>query len=222
MKKFAMTLLALLACATSGVQAQYSTYYKDMPVEVRQVEPFAIADRSVNLAERGATGDGATLNTDIIQKAIDELSQAGGGHLVIPQGVWLTGPIELKSGVDLHLERNAILYFSPDKALYIDSNPKASRVRACISANRCRNISITGLGTLDGNGAQWRPVKRSKVSDVEWKRFRKMGGVERQNGSLWYPWELKSGYPDVADTPEKQEKKRNDLFRINNLSLIHI
>ncbi len=49
MKKFAMTLLALLACATSGVQAQYSTYYKDMPVEVRQVEPFAIADRSVNL-----------------------------------------------------------------------------------------------------------------------------------------------------------------------------
>ena len=105
MKKFAMTLLALLACATSGVQAQYSTYYKDMPVEVRQVEPFAIADRSVNLAERGATGDGATLNTDIIQKAIDELSQAGGGHLVIPQGVWLTGPIELKSGVDLHLER---------------------------------------------------------------------------------------------------------------------
>ncbi len=70
MKKFAMTLLALLACATSGVQAQYSTYYKDMPVEVRQVEPFAIANRSVNLAERGATGDGATLNTDIIQKAI--------------------------------------------------------------------------------------------------------------------------------------------------------
>ena len=125
MKKFAMTLLALLACATSGVQAQYSTYYKDMPVEVRQVEPFAIADRSVNLAERGATGDGTTLNTDIIQKAIDELSQAGGGHLVIPQGVWLTGPIELKSGVDLHLERNAILYFSPDKALYVDSNPKA-------------------------------------------------------------------------------------------------
>lgn len=216
MKKIAMTLLALLACATSGVKAQYSTYYKDLPVEVRQVEPFAIAERSVNLAERGATGDGATLNTDIIQKAIDELSQAGGGHLIIPQGVWLTGPIELKSGVDLHLERNAILYFSPDKALYIDSNPKASRVRACISANRCRNISITGLGTLDGNGAQWRPVKRMKVSDVEWKRFRKMGGVERQNGTLWYPWELKSGYPDVADTPEKQEKKRNDLFRINN------
>lgn len=217
MKKFSLAAFTLFLFAAPFVaSAQYNSYYTDMPVELRKVEPFTIPDRSISLADRGAKGDGASLNTGIIQGAIDELSQAGGGHLVIPQGIWLTGPIELKSGVDLHLERNAVLFFSPDKALYLDSNPKASRVRACISATRCRNISITGEGTLDGNGAQWRPVKRMKVSDVEWKRFRKSGGVERQNGTLWYPWELKSGYPDIAATPEKQEKKRNDLFRINH------
>lgn len=217
MNKFSLTLLCvLLAYAVFPARAQYESYYKDLPVNVKPVQPFKIADRTVNLRDIGAVGDGVTLNTEIIQGAVDSLSAIGGGHLVIPQGIWLTGPIELKSGVDLHLERNAVLFFSPDKALYVDSNPKASRVKACISANRCHDIAITGFGTLDGNGAQWRPVKRMKVSDVEWKRFRQAGGVERQNGSLWYPWELKSGYPDIASTPEKQEKKRNDLFRINN------
>lgn len=216
MKKLALTLLLFITASAFQAKAQYSSYYNGLPVEVRQVKPFTIPDRTINLSLRGAVGDGVSLNTEIIQNAIDELSKAGGGHLVIPQGVWLTGPIELKSGVDLHLERNAVLFFSPDKALYIDPTPKATRVKACISASRCNNISITGEGTLDGNGAQWRPVKRMKVSDVEWKRFRKMGGVERQDGTLWYPWELKSGYPDIAATPEKQEKKRNDLFRIHH------
>lgn len=194
----------------------YTDYYRDLPIEIKQVKPFSIPDKNINLSDRGAKGDGLTLNTELIQKTIDELSLEGGGHLIIPQGVWLTGPLELKSNVDLHLERNAILFFSPDKQLYIDNNPKAGRVYPCIRAVRCSNISITGQGTIDGNGAQWRPVKRAKVSDVEWKRFKQMGGVERQDGTLWYPWQLKSGYIDVAETPEKQEKRRNDLLRINH------
>lgn len=209
-------LTALLLLATLGLSAKgsYSDYYTNLPVKLKPVTEFPLPTLTKNLRDFGAKGDGVTLNTTYIQTAIDELSRLGGGRLVIPQGVWLTGPIEMKSNVNLHLERNAVLFFSPDKELYVDPSPKASRVFACIRAERCTNISITGEGTIDGNGAQWRPVKRMKVSDVEWKRYKAMGGVERQEGSLWYPWELKSGYPDVAATPEKQEKKRNDLFRI--------
>lgn len=222
-KLLSSTLLALLLSVSFSVKAgDYDHYYHDMPVEVKKVTTFSIPEHKVSILDFGGKGDAVTLNTDAFAAAIAALEAKGGGHLIVPQGVWLTGPIELKSNIDLHLERNAVIFFSPDKSLYIDPNPKANRVLACIRAQRCKNISITGEGTIDGNGAQWRPVKRGKVSDVEWRRFKDMGGVERQDGSLWYPWELKSGYPDIAPTPEKQEGKRNDIFRINNCENIFL
>lgn len=209
-------LSAMIVAAIPSYAGTYDQYYHSLSVEVDRVSSFSVPETTVLLTDFGGVGDGVTLNTKAFSDAISHLSNAGGGHLVVPQGIWLTGPIVLQSNIDLHLERNAVIFFSPDKSLYVDPNPHAGRVLPCIGANRCKNISITGHGTIDGNGAQWRPVKRSKVSDVEWKRFKAMGGVERQDGSLWYPWELKSGYPDVAATPEKQEVKRNDIFRVNN------
>ncbi|MDE5673598.1 MAG: glycoside hydrolase family 28 protein, partial [Duncaniella sp.] len=163
-----ISLFLTLSMLTISTMARtiYSDYYKNLPVEVKQVEEFSIPSRTVDIRDFGAKGDGVTLGTEAIQNAIDRLSADGGGHIVFPQGIWLTGPLELKSNIDLHLERNAVIYFSPDKELYVDPNPKAGRVRACISAQRARNISITVEGTIDGNGAQWRPVKRMKVSDV--------------------------------------------------------
>ena len=55
-----------------------------------------------------------------------------------------------------------------------------------------------------------------KVSDVEWRNFKEMGGVERDNGKLWYPWDMKDGSPNIGDTPEAQEAKRNDLVRFTD------
>ncbi len=218
MKKFlSQSLLLLFAVVSFSAHGDvYDHCYVDLPVDVKQVSTFSVPDLRVSISDFGGVGDGVTLNTEAFAKAIRHLSEAGGGHLVVPRGVWLTGPIELESNIDLHLERNAVVYFSPDKTLYVDPNPKASRVLPCIRAVRCRNICITGEGTIDGNGAQWRPVKRSKVSDVEWKQYKAMGGIERQEGSLWYPWKLKSGYADIAAAPEKQEARRNDIFRVNH------
>ena len=194
----------------------YKKYYQDMPVELRQVTAVAIPENTVTLTDFGGVGDGVTQNTEAFRKAISALTKKGGGRLVVPQGVWLTGPIQLKDNIDLHITRNAIVLFSPDKSLFVDKDGKSSRCDAGIKASKRKNIAITGEGIVDGNGAQWRPVKRGKVSDVEWKRFKEIGGVERGNGQLWYPWDVKAGYPNIAETPEQQEKMRQDLVRLTD------
>ena len=194
----------------------YKKYYQDMPVELRQVTAVAIPENTVTLTDFGGVGDGVTLNTEAFRKAISALTKKGGGRLVAPRGVWLTGPIQLKDNIDLHITRNAIVLFSPDKSLFVDKDGKSSRCDAGIKASKRKNIAITGEGIVDGNGAQWRPVKRGKVSDVEWKRFKEIGGVERGNGQLWYPWDVKAGYPNIAETPEQQEKMRQDLVRLTD------
>ena len=207
---------AAKAIESSRLSNDYSTHYTKTPVDINQVSAPNIPNRSVSLREFGAIGDGKTLCTDAFQQAISHLSAKGGGVVYVPQGIWLTGPIELDNNIELHLDQNAIIYFSPDKRLYLDSKKRSHRALPCIYAEGKHDIAITGKGIIDGNGQQWRPVKRGKVSDVEWKLFQEMGGTERQNGQLWYPWEMKSGYPDITDSPEKQERMRNDLLRVTD------
>jgi len=201
-----------------AVRAQeYSKYYEQLPVEVARVSRPVIPNNQVNLKDVGGVADGVTLNTDAIAKGISQLTKQGGGRLVIPEGVWLTGPVNMKDNIDLHLEKNAILVFSPDKELYVDKgNAKASRVLPAIKASKRKNIAITGQGIIDGNGEHWRPVKRDKVSSIEWNRYKALGGQESKDGKLWYPWQMKWGDADIAETPEKQEKMRNDIIRFTD------
>ncbi len=169
-------LLLLSALLVGGISANawelkdYYKYYTNLPTPLKVVEPFDIPSTGVSITDFGAVGDGVTLCTDAFMKGIDALSKQGGGRLTVPEGVWLTGPIELKSGIELHLDKNAVIYFSPDKQLYVSSSPGARRVNPCIYATKVKNIAITGQGIIDGNGQQWRPVKRGKMSDVEWKQ----------------------------------------------------
>ncbi|MCI6829495.1 MAG: glycosyl hydrolase family 28 protein [Prevotella sp.] len=210
------TILMLLGIALMADAKDYAKYYQNLPTEVKPVVEVVIPDNEVSITDFGGVGDGQTLNTEAFRKAISALVKKGGGRVVVPQGVWLTGPIAFKDNIELRIEKNAIVMFSPDKSLYIDKDGNSSRVEPCIKASKRKNIAITGEGIIDGNGAQWRPVKRSKVSDVEWKRFKEMGGVERNNGQLWYPWDMKDGSPNLGDTPEAQEKRRNDLVRFTD------
>jgi polygalacturonase len=109
----------------------------------------------------GAKGDGVTKNTAAIQKAIDACSKAGGGRVVLMDGIYLTGPIQLKDGVDLHLERTARLLASPKNedfpdwtdVKHVESKNLARSRNACvIFADEAHGIAITGEGTIDGNG----------------------------------------------------------------------
>ena len=143
MKRTILTSLALLLLTLLPTRAaDYSHYYQGLPIDIRQVTPITFPDRTASITAHGAVGDGVTLCTTAIQHTIDSLAALGGGTVTIPMGVWLTGPIELRDNINLSLDRNAILYFSADKTLYIDPNPKATRVKACISATRCTNIGI--------------------------------------------------------------------------------
>ena len=206
------------AAANLGDEAEtkYAKYYTGLPVKVQPVRRPVIPQRTLSIKETGGVGDGLTLNTEAFRKAIAQLAAQGGGRLNIPQGVWLTGPIQLDNNIELHLDKNAIIYFSPDKRLYVETKKRSNRVMACISADKKHDIAITGEGIIDGNGQQWRPVKRGKVSDVEWRMYHDMGGTDKDKGQLWYPWQMKSGYPDISDSPEKQEKMRNDLVRMTD------
>lgn len=165
----------------------------------------------------GARSDGVTSNTEAIKKAISALGKQGGGTLVIPEGVWLTGPVVLKDNIGLHLEKGAVLLFSPDKKEFLDGD----KVRPCISASKRHDVSITGEGIIDGNGAYWRAVKRGKVSDVEWNDYRRLGGTVTEDGKLWYPFDLKH-FDNIATDMRAQEKMRPHLVRFTDCERVTV
>ena len=125
-------------------------------------ERAVIPDRDVSVADFGAVADGVTINTEAFAKAVEALYKAGGGHLNVPEGLYLTGPIVLKDCIDLHLEKGAVIMMSPDKRDFLIGGS----VRPGISASKRHDVSISGDGIIDRNGSWWRAVKRGKVSDV--------------------------------------------------------
>ncbi|WP_431210549.1 hypothetical protein ACQ86N_31820 [Puia sp. P3] len=92
-----------------------------------------------------------------INGAIADCNKKGGGVVLVPQGLWLTGPVVLKSNVNLHIDRAAIIQFTDDKNQYPivagnwEGHP-AARCQSPISATDAENIAITGGGIVDGNG----------------------------------------------------------------------
>jgi polygalacturonase len=148
--------------------------------------------RESAVTQFGAVGDGQTLNTDAFEKAFTALAAKGGGKLIVPPGIWLTGPIKLRSHVELHLERGALIQFSRDYKLYpltvIDmKGEKEVDSVSPVSGQDLEDMAITGDGILDGAGDAWRPLKKDKLGDAEWKALVKSGGVVNKKGDTWYP-----------------------------------
>lgn len=215
MKKLTLAGIIILLSILSAHAGDYAKYYVNMPIEIPKATPPSIPDNTVDIRDFGGKGDGITLNTTAFSKAISALEKKGGGHLVVPAGIWMTGLISLKDNIDLHIEKNGVIMASPDRELFFKTTngKRESKATPLINASKRKNISITGEGTIDGNGAYWRPVKRSKVSDVEWKEFLNMGGTVSENGQLWYPFNLK-GYANTAETADAQEKQRIHMIRM--------
>ena len=189
---FVITALVFTVNATA--QNPYKKYTENLPFAMPEVKAPVIPDAKVSLKDYGADPTGQTLCTEAFAKAIDTLYKMGGGHLIVPAGVWVTGPIELKSNIDLHLEHGAVIQFAADENLYpiIDTSFEGLDTRRCkspLSAIGATNIAITGNGAIDGNGEYWRPVKRSKVTDSHWKRLLAIPGSQEMKKGYWVPSE---------------------------------
>ena len=227
MKNVVLSLLAVVAVLGLQAQTKYSHYYKDLPCAVEQVQEIVIPDYTVTLTDFGAVGDGKTDCSEAFAQALKHLKKQGGGHLIVPNGRWLTGPIKLISNFDLHLEDQATIVFSPNRELYVQPSDSlrdgSKKCYALIHGSKLENVAITGRGTLDGQGIYWRPVKQKKVEEEIWDEVNAMGGVLRADGDsknwkIWYPYNLKKGYnvPNIASDPIIQEKMRPHLVNITD------
>ena len=181
--------ISLFSCTSSY---EFDYLYEDLPFEMAKVQRPQIPAREVSVEDFGGVGDGVFLNTQAFADAIDALSQVGGGRVVVPTGVWLTGPITLKDNIDLHIKPDAVLLFSTDRNLYpiietVFEGLDTKRCLAPINADGARNIAITGGGTIDGNGDSWRQVKKDKIAPSQWKKLLAGGGFTNAKGNLWYP-----------------------------------
>lgn len=193
MKTRMITALLAIVCGLAAQAATnpYLQYTQNLPFAMPEVKAPVFPDRVFNIKDYGAKGDGTSLCTAAFAKAIDELNAKGGGRLIVPQGVWFTGPIVLKSNVNLHLEKGAVILFSGDETLYpiVKTSFEGLETRRCqspLSAYGAVNIAVTGHGAIDGNGIYWRPLKRSKVTASQWKNFTSQGGVFKRD-DLWFP-----------------------------------
>ncbi len=126
-----------------------------------------------------AAGDGATDYTKAFRDAMEACSRAGGGRVVVPPGIFLTGPIHLKSHVNLHLAKGATIRFTTNTAAYL---PVVFTRYECVEVMNYSpplyafgqtDIAITGEGTLDGQGSAWHPWVKEFSGDI--KALYKMG-----------------------------------------------
>lgn len=197
-KSLFLASLTLFACSrmpskkTALKKTYISKLYKNLEFKMPKVVAPTFPNNRVSITDCGAISGGQHLNTLAFAKAISAVEKKGGGTVVIPRGLWLTGPIILKSNINLHADKGALIVFSENKNLYplIKTGFEGLKTVRCMSpiyGKDLTNIAITGKGIFDGNGQVWRMVSRSKVTSSQWKKLVASGGVVNEKKHEWYP-----------------------------------
>ena len=125
--------------------------------------------KQIDIREMGAAGDGTTINTRTIQRALDSAATLGGGTVYVPPGIYLTGTLQLRSNVNLYLEAGAVLKGSANVNDYMFNGRRVG----LLFTQDAENVSISGHGTIDGNGDAYMVLDSAKKMDhagVMWTR----------------------------------------------------
>ena len=170
----------LSGCASLGFGggARAGAGWAMVPQILARIRPPSFPARDFPVTNYGAVGDGKRMNTDAFRRAVAACSAAGGGRVVVPAGRFLTGPIHLKSNVNLHVSDGATIAFSQDPKDYLPvvftrwEGMEMMGYSPLIYAFEQENVAITGRGTLDGQGSTtvWWPWKGRWKQHPEWDR----------------------------------------------------
>ncbi|MFH6767894.1 glycoside hydrolase family 28 protein [Gaetbulibacter aquiaggeris] len=151
---------------------------------IKSIQVPTFPDTNFNIMSFGAIADGETNNSEAIKKAIEACFNAGGGKVIIPSGTFLTGPIHLKSNVNLHLEEGSIVLFSTNKEDYLPAvhtsyeGQELMNYSPLIYAYRQKNIAVTGKGIFNGQASN----------------------------TNWWPWCGKEEFGYIANTPRQADE----------------
>jgi polygalacturonase len=152
-----------------------------VPQILKRIVPPKFPDRNFLITDYGAVAGGKALCTEAFVKAIDACSKAGGGHVVVPEGVFLTGAIHLKSNIDLHISEGAVVKFSTNPNDYLPlvharwQGITLMNYSPLIYAYGQENVALTGRGLLDGqaDSQHWWPWKKLSNKPISWPLLEK-------------------------------------------------
>ena len=198
-------LLTLVACNSAQDKVEIGDeIYSGVEFQMPKVIEPGFSEYTVSITEFNAVPGGQVLNTKAIADAIHNVVSHGGGKVVIPRGIWLTGPIVLQSNVNLHAEAGALVIFSTNKDLYplVETSFEGLNTVRCqspIYGKDLENIAITGDGVFDGSGDVWRMVKKSKLTESQWKKLVATGGFVDEKRKIWYPSESFKKGVEISD-----------------------
>jgi len=168
--RFLRFVLMLLATVASAAAAGSPVSWDSVPAILERIRAPRFPDRDFPITEFGARADGTTDCTDAIRRAIAACHAAGGGRVVVQDGVFLTGAVHLRSGVNLHVAAGSTLKFIPEPAKYLPvvltrfEGIECMNYSPLIYAYEQENIAVTGGGTLDGSASAdnwWAFARRS-------------------------------------------------------------
>ncbi|MEI6947608.1 glycoside hydrolase family 28 protein [Paraflavisolibacter sp. H34] len=171
--------------------APASDAWSALPALLQQIVPPTFPDKDFDITRYGAVGNGSADCSEAIRKAIEDCNRQGGGRVVVPAGNYFSGPIHLKSNVNLHLVKGAKISFSTDPNRYLPlvytrwEGIELMNYSPLIYAFEQKNIALTGEGVLDGRGSD----------------------------STWWPWKGQSHYGWKKGMPSQNDKaNRPTLF----------
>jgi len=187
---FGLVLLSILFIGCQNT-SQEEIGWSQVPEILSRIVPPNFPTKDFQVTDYGAVGDGETDCTDAFKQAIENCHTAGGGRVVVPEGIFLTGAIHLKNNVNLHVMKNATILFSQDTRKYLPlvftrfEGIECMNYSPFIYAYEQENIAITGQGTLDGQA----------------------------DSTIWWPWAGKSDYGWSEQTPN-HDNDRVALFQM--------